>query len=103
MMISKEIVRTSIKDKKEFTFDGSLLRFEAYNPDTNKYLYSRWFGKDSPGYGRQMGWEVVIPVKRKQPDGSIIECYPSSEQFGRYGWFYPPRYSKEDMIESLSH
>lgn len=96
-----QIKPTSIKDKKEFTFDGSKLKFEAYNPTTNKYLYSRWFGENSPGYGRQMGWEVVIPVKYKQPDGSIVECYPSSERFGKYGWFYPPKMTREEMIKKL--
>ena len=35
-----------------------------------------------------MGYEIVKPVKKKNPDGNIVYTYPSSEEFGRYGWFY---------------
>ena len=98
----ERIKQTPIQEKKEFTFDGSTLKFVEYNPETNTYLYSRWFGKNSPGYGRQMGWEVVKPVKRKQPDGTIVECYPNSEQFGTHGLFFPPRTTIECLRKALA-
>lgn len=96
-----EFFKTSIKDKKEFVFDGSKLKFVEFNPENNLYLYERFFDENGPGKGRRMGWEVVTPVNRKQPDGSTVECYPSSEQFGRYGRFYPPRFSREEMIKKI--
>ena len=102
-MKDMKIFSTDIKDKKEFTFDGSKLKFVKYNPKTNRYLYERFFSEDGVGQGRRMGWEIVIPVKKKQPDGTYVETYPSSEQFGKKGWFYPPRYTLEEMEERLNN
>ena len=34
-----------------------------------------------------MGYEVVKGIKAKNPDGSIVYCYPGDEQFGVYGFY----------------
>ena len=85
--------KTDIRDKTQFSFEDDTLRFLAYDgPEdgTGRYLYGRYHrldcGKES--VGRLYGFEVVVPVKRKQPDGTPVLCYPSTEQFGKNGWFY---------------
>lgn len=75
--------RKDISDKKEFTFDGDTLKqVKCYDDEKHIYIYGR-YNKD----GRLFGYEVVKGIKYKNPDGSIIHTYPSSEQFGRYGYF----------------
>lgn len=84
---------TDIKDKIEFVSDGDILRRLESNEAANLYLYGRYW-KDN---GHLKGYELVRGVKRKQPDGSIVFTYPSSEQFGRYGWFFPPRTDRDSL------
>lgn len=43
--------------------------------------------KKIDGIVKDMGYEVVRGVKRKNPDGSIVYCYPNDEQFGIYGFY----------------
>lgn len=78
---------TDIREKKEFIFQGDLLKFSEYYPQSNRYLYERYFNRD--GKWVLYGYEVVIPVKHRNPDGTISEVYPSSEKFGTHGWFIP--------------
>ena len=37
-------------------------------------------------YRRRYGWELVQAVKTKNPDGSIVYRYPSTNEWGKYGW-----------------
>ena len=69
-----EIFRTPISELKEFKRGG-------YN---TKYLASDglWYLFSTEG-----GFKIVRAVKCKQPDGSEIYCYPSSEEFGESGWY----------------
>lgn len=87
------IKKTDIRDKTQFNFEDDTLKFLVYHgPDdgTGTYLYGRYHRTDcrKESVGKLYGFEVVRPVKRKQPDGSLVLCYPSSEQFGLYGWFH---------------
>lgn len=75
---------TDIKEKKEFTYQGDTLKQIDYNPDTNRYVYGRFLQN-----GKLYGYEIVQSLKRKNPDGTIVYCYPSTEQFGKNGWFVP--------------
>lgn len=88
----KEIFATDIKDKKEFKFEGDTLKFEEILPN------GFWWYKRFNIKGTHNGNEIVIPVNRKQPDGTIVQVYPSTEMFGRYGWYFPPRMSREELI-----
>lgn len=74
---------TDIKDKKEFTFEGDTLK-QSYCavPDKNIWVYERY-----NHLGRLIGYEVVKGVKVKNPDGQVVYKYPSTEQFGQYGFF----------------
>lgn len=85
-----EISYTDISNKKEFTFDGTKLVQVEYCESTGRYLYKRLFPN-----GRIFGWEVVQPVKKKNPTGEYVYTYPSTTQFGKYGWFLPPNAPRE--------
>lgn len=88
-----------ITELKEFVCQGTRLVQVEYNENSGRYLYERYY-INSPSLGnRLMGYEIVKPVKRKNYDGSIVYVYPSSSQFGLYGWFLPPN-TKREKIES---
>ena len=95
-----KVYSQDIKEKREFTFQGDLLKYKKHEPTTNKYLYERYY-KASNGEFRLLGYEVVIPVKHKNPDDSIVECYPSSEQFGSKGWFFPKSTTEDVLVMAL--
>ena len=80
-----EFTATDISKKKEFAFDGTKLIQMEYCESTGRYLYKRLFQN-----GRIFGWEVVQPVKRKNPTGEYVNTYPSTSSFGKNGWFLPP-------------
>lgn len=81
-----------IKEKKEFKFQcDTLKQLECSDVTKNIYVYERYNQS-----GRLFGYEVVKGVKHKNPDGSIVYSYPSSEQFGTYGYFISAQW-KEDI------
>lgn len=92
-----QVYATPIEEKKEFTFCGDILKQREHNETTGLWLYERW----SPR-GFLVGYEVVKGKKHKNPDGTIIFTYPSSEDFGSYGLFYPPRTNRDSLVKSLS-
>ena len=73
--------------KKEFTFDGTRLYQLECCEKTGRYLYKRVMMDD----GRVLGFEVIIPRKYTNPDGTIVHVYPSTAEFGNAGWFLPPK------------
>lgn len=87
----ENISYTDIKNQVEFPFEGSVLKQSEYCPQTGRYLYKRYYGKSAgiEYQGKLMGYEVVQPIKRKNPDGSIVLCYPPTTQFGSKGWYLP--------------
>lgn len=87
---------TDISQKKEFSFQGDTLVFDEYVPEYGKYIYKRFNPR-----GVLVGWEIVKPVKHTNPDGSIVNTYPSTEQFGKYAWSLPPRTTRTEMIPYL--
>lgn len=64
---------TKIQDKKEFGFEGDLVKFLEYYPETDTYVYER-----------SSSYEVVRPVYIKQ-DGERIGVYPSNSDWGKRG------------------
>lgn len=88
--IMDNVQYTEIKDKKEFKFQGdTLVQFKDYGDGF--WLYKRFTGK------RHMGWELVRGIRFKKKDGTYGMRYPSSEQFGPYGRFLPPRTTVEEI------
>lgn len=88
-----KIYRKDISEKKEFKFYGDTLKFKEIFPN-GIYLYERFNWKGYPN-----GYELVRPVPKKNPDGNIVQTYPSSEEFGMYGLFFPHTLSREKLIE----
>lgn len=82
-IVMKDIFRTPIEELKEFTLFDDICRFEGLNPETGIRVFSRI--RD----GKIYAYEVVKAVKTKQPDGTPVNIYPSSSQFGLYGRFFP--------------
>lgn len=73
------IIAKDISEMKEFTKYGDTFRQIRNNPETGWWLYERR-GKDNRSY------EVVKGVKHKNPDGTIVYIYPSTEHWGKYGY-----------------
>lgn len=71
------IFRTSIDDMAHFFKYGDEFTFIKKNEEKNTYLYKRVNLETGMVY-----YEVVVPVKTKNPDGSIVYVYPSAESFG---------------------
>lgn len=89
----KEIYSTDISQKKEFKFEGDTLKQkECVDKEKHIYVYERYNWK-----GRLYGYEVVRGVRRKQPNGDIVYAYPSSEQFGTYGYFISSQFAEKEI------
>jgi len=89
----EKIFRTDISEKKEFSFEGDTLKQkECVDEENHIYVYERYNWK-----GRLYGYEVVKGVRKKQPSGDIVYVYPSSEQFGKYGYFISSQYAEKDI------
>lgn len=71
------IFRTSIDDMAYFFKYGDEFTFIKKNEKKNTYLYKRVNIETGVVY-----YEVVVPVKTKNPDGSTVYVYPSTESFG---------------------
>lgn len=92
-----EIFRTDIREKKEFRFEGDTLKQKkCYDEEKQIWLYERVNHS-----GRLFGYELVKGVKHKNPDGSLIYLYPSSEQFGDYGYFISSQWADKDIPKYL--
>lgn len=92
-----EIFSTDISERKGFAFQDDTLKQCEYNEETGLWLYERYTPK-----GRLMGYEMVRGVRKVNPNGEVVHSYPSSEQFGNYGWFYPPRSNKEELVKAMA-
>lgn len=88
-----------ILEKKEFKFGGDTLRLkECVSKEKHIYVFARYNEED-----RLIAYEVVKGIKAVNPDGSIVYHYPSSEQFGHYGYTIFPTHKKgmKEAIEKL--
>lgn len=98
----EKVFYKDIRGLKEFTEHGTRLVQSEYNEKTGRYLYERYY-INSPTLGnRLMGYEVVKPYNRKNPDGTIVKTYPSTSQFGGYGWFLPANTKREILDKYLN-
>lgn len=93
-----KIFSKDISEKKEFTFEGDTLKQKyCYDEDKHIYVYERYNHS-----GRLFGYELVRGVRRKQPNGEIVYVYPSSEQFGKYGYFISAQWADTDIPKYLA-
>lgn len=86
-----KVFRTDIRDKKEFSLEGDTLKQKyCYDEEKQIWVYERYNHN-----GRLYGYELVKGIKHKNPDGSLIYLYPSSEKFGDYGYFISAQFAKD--------
>ena len=76
-----KIFYPDIKEQNEFKKYGE--QFRKIFADDEKHIYV--FSRNNTDY------EVIQGVKKKNPDGNIVYAYPSSEQFGSYGYYITGR------------
>lgn len=72
-----EIYGKSIDEMKTFSKYGDEFEFIKKNEVMNTYMFKRVNIETGVVY-----YEVVIPKKSKNPDGSIVYVYPGAESFG---------------------
>ena len=85
-----EIVKTDISEILEDTYAGDTIKMQkCLDEDKRIYVFERYSGVS----GGLIGYEVVRGVKSKNPDGSIVYTYPSTSQFGKYGYFVAKRFA----------
>lgn len=72
-----EIYGKSIDEMKTFSKYGDEFEFIKKNEAMNTYMFKRVNIETGVVY-----YEVVIPKKSKNPDGSIVYVYPGAESFG---------------------
>lgn len=88
-----KIYSKDISDKKEFTFDGERLKLNrCLDEESHIYLFERYNSA-----GMLYAYELVRGIRHKNPDGQIVYVYPSSEQFGRYGFFIAKNHLEESL------
>ena len=91
----RKIEYTDLKNLNDFEKYGDKFT-KIYADDENHiYIYKR-----VSRYG-VAAFELVKGVKAKNPDGSIVYRYPSSEQFGISGWYIMDNDRARDRISWL--
>lgn len=80
----KPIYYTDIRNIKNFKKNGYNYTCVKADVENNTYVFKmEHIDKPLPYFQ----YELIIGVKRKQPDGETVYVYPSDEQFGTYGWY----------------
>lgn len=89
-----DISYKDLKDIDSFEKFGELFKKICADDDNHIYVFRR--EKQRPDK-MVVSYEVVRGVKYKNPNGSIVYHYPSSEQFGTYGFYIvgPEEYCKK--------
>ena len=85
----KEIYRTDISELPTFEKYGETFTFLQHNEKNNTYLYNRT-NKETG----KVSYEIIKPIKRKNPDGTTVYCYPSESSFGYGIALYTPIFAK---------
>ena len=76
--------KVDIKTLKKFKKNGYNYTCVKADVENNIYVYKmEHIGEPLP-YSQ---YELVIGKKAKQPNGDTVYIYPSSSQFGTYGWY----------------
>lgn len=89
-----KIFYTDLKEKNNFEkFDEQFIKIFG-NEEKHIYVYKRVKNNSIESY------EVIKGVKHMNPDGNYVFTYPSTEQFGLYG-FYIMGYDKDYAINRI--
>lgn len=91
-----EIIRKDLSELAELSFEGDTLKKEkCLDAEKHVYLFARH------SKGRLLGYELVKGIKVKNPDGNHVYAYPSSSQFGHYGFFISKKWAETDIPKYL--
>ena len=86
----------SISEKMTFKREGYDYQNIVFDEEHHCGIWK--MSKEIDGVVKDMGYEVVKGLKRKNSDGSIVYVYPEDERFGIYGFY---TYSLERCKEIL--
>lgn len=78
----EKIKRKDIKEIETFEKFGEIFTKIYKDDEIHVYVYERRKNGGTSG-----GFEVIRGKKYTNPDGSVVYCYPSSEDFGVYGYY----------------
>ena len=84
-MVNEKTVRTDISEKMEFRRAGYDYKNVVFDAAHHCGIWRMTKVIDRKVEG--MGYEVVKGVRKKNPDGGVVYCYPGDEQFGVSGFF----------------
>lgn len=73
-----------ISKLKEFDRAGYHYTCVKADVENNIYLYKMEHIDEPYSYSQ---YELVVGVKQKNIDGSVVYTYPQSSLFGSYGWY----------------
>ena len=97
-----EIIKKDIRELNSFKkFDSTFTKIWS---DEDRHLYVFKRVKIMDDGKERIDYEVIKGVKTKNPDGSIVYAYPSSDNFGTYGYYImgiPVRYSRQRIVSRL--
>ena len=97
-----DIISKDITEEKEFILQGTKFIQKEYNEKSGRWLYERYY-INSPTLGNKlMGYEIVKPKRKKNSNGTIVNIYPSTSQFGTIAWFLPPNTPREKIDKYLN-
>lgn len=84
------IIYKDINEVKTFEKYGDVFTQIKHNPETGWYLYDRG-----------TSYEVVKGKKVKNQDGSTVFIYPSSNDWGNYGYTVPKSSWADKIIDFI--
>ena len=102
----KQINYTDLKEQNNFRkFDEDFSKI--WSDDKNHiYVFKRVkkYNLDNGNTKEVISYEVIKGVKKKNPDGTIVYAYPSTDQFGIYGYYITgsEKYCKERISKRIS-
>lgn len=84
-MVMKKTVRKDISEKMTFRRAGYDYQNIVFNEEHHCGIWK--MSQKIDGVVKDMGYEVVRGIKRRNPDGSIAYVYPNDEEFGVNGFY----------------
>lgn len=102
----EQIYKTDLKTQKNFRKFGEDFSKIWSDDEHHIYVFKRVkvYNLDDGKTKEVISYEVIKGVKAKNPDGTIVYAYPSSEQFGKNGYYISgnEKYCKERISKRIS-
>lgn len=95
--MNRQIILKDVKEIDNFTKYGE--KFSKVFADDEKHIYV--FKRESKN--GVISWEIFKSYAKKNPDGSIVYYYPSSNDFGCNAFYVGGAYSNIAMSKLKKH